>query len=76
MSLGCRVLDMSASGARVELSQTSVRVRSALDLPDRVVLALPIDKVDIIGAVRWRLGRVFGIEFSSPFKSRRAPALG
>lgn len=76
ISLGCRVLDMSANGARVELSQISGRVRSALDLPDRIVLALPIDKVDVIGAVRWRLGKVFGIEFSSPFKPRRAPALG
>lgn len=68
--LGCRVLDMSARGARIELDQLCAKVRSAADLPASIVLALPVDRVDVVAHVRWRRGDALGVEFSSAFRPR------
>lgn len=71
LQLDCLVLDMSSGGARVELAPTRGRKPSAHDLPDIVILALPTDRVEVTGTVRWRDGAHFGIGFTSAFVPTR-----
>lgn len=64
----CSVLDLSATGAKVELVQSKYRVRLAEQLPDQVVLTLTTDRQQVSGRIMWRDGASFGVRFTSPFK--------
>lgn len=67
LRLTCVVLDMSSRGARVLLDQPRGRLCKADELPEAVVLALPTDRVEVTGTIRWRKGPLFGMRFTSAF---------
>lgn len=66
VQLPCSVKDMSATGAGVVLPQ-SYRPKVAADIPDEVLLVLPLDRLGIYGMITWRDGFKFGVRFASAF---------
>ena len=73
----CRVVDMSATGACAELVSPPGRNKQAAELPDRVVLILPHERVEVDCRVQWRQGGRFGVRFLSAMcrvQSSAAPA--
>lgn len=64
----CLVCDLSSTGARVDFLDDSASP-AASTLPDLIVLALPSERVEILGRIRWRSTISFGIKFESKFMS-------
>ncbi|MFM9941618.1 MAG: PilZ domain-containing protein [Hyphomicrobiaceae bacterium] len=69
LSVPCKVLNVSASGVCAMLFDTSTRVQSAAHLPDEILLMFTMDRVEVIGEIRWREASRFGIKFLSSFRT-------
>ena len=73
LTVPCKVLDMSATGAQSVLVVSPSRIRKAQDLPDDVILVFVHDGVETDCVIRWRRGDRFGLRFLSAMrKSERA----
>jgi len=62
LNLPCRIADMSATGARLILTDTK-----ADHLPDRIIIAFS-DRTEIDAEIRWRRERECGVRFVSFFR--------
>lgn len=67
LGIPCKVMDVSGKGAGVLLMQSSPELQSACQLTDQLVLVFRPDRVEIRGAIRWRVGDRFGLQFMSCF---------
>jgi hypothetical protein len=60
----CKVVDMSATGARVRLTPTSDHTRGLpASVPDTFTLVLRIDRLEVDCEVAWRKDREIGVRF-------------
>ncbi|MGD9806738.1 MAG: PilZ domain-containing protein [Hyphomicrobiaceae bacterium] len=66
MNLPCRILDMSATGARLQFNDAN-----AHHLPDRIIVAFS-DHTEIDAEIRWRKERECGVRFVSQFRQLQA----
>lgn len=70
----CIIRDMSATGARIELTAGwGEAFNSAEDVPDEVMLLVRLDKIEVDCLVVWRKTRQFGVRFKGamrPLKRR------
>ena len=65
LHIPCRIVDMSAMGACAELVAPPDRIKLASELPDRLILVLANDRVEVDCRVQWRAGRRLGVQFLS-----------
>ena len=66
LAIPCRVLDMSATGAGTVLDvRPQDRIKLARDLPEKLILVLKQDRVEVDCRVQWRDGTHFGVRFLS-----------
>lgn len=60
----CKVVDMSATGARIRLMPTSEETRGLpAGVPDAFTLVLRIDRLEVDCQVAWRKDREIGVRF-------------
>lgn len=60
----CKVVDMSATGARIRLMPTSDQTRGLpAGVPDTFTLVLRVDRIEVDCEVAWRKDREFGVKF-------------
>jgi len=67
MSLPCRVVNTSATGARLELVGTN-----ACHLPDRIVVVFTSDRMEIDATIQWRTATECGVHFVSLFRKQQS----
>lgn len=67
MSLPCRVVNTSATGARLELVGTN-----ASHLPDRIVVVFTADRTEIDATIQWRTATECGVHFVSLFRRQQS----
>ena len=73
LTVPCRIVDMSATGAGAVITlDQKARVRLARELPDRVVLRLPNDRLEVDCLIRWRNRERFGARFVSVTRPLKA----
>ncbi len=67
VSVPCTVVDMSGTGARLELPPASLKQYGDADhLPDEMVLVLRADRMQVDCEVKWRRGGKIGVRFRGP----------
>ncbi|MEQ1712027.1 MAG: PilZ domain-containing protein [Hyphomicrobium sp.] len=60
----CKIVDMSATGAKIRLMPTSDQTRGLpAGVPDTFTLVLRVDRVEVDCEVAWRHDREFGVKF-------------
>lgn len=65
----CIVVDMSGTGAKLELPASSIKQYGEADhLPNRMTLILKADRLQIDAEVKWRRSGKFGVRFLGPPK--------
>lgn len=70
-AIGCRVLDLSATGLQIELRGGT---GTAARLPDRVSVFVMTESVEFIGEIVWRAGARAGLRLVEP--ARHHPKRG
>ena len=71
LTVPCRVIDMSATGAGTALDvPPHFRIRLACDLPDQIMLILTCEHIEIDCEIQWRDGGRFGARFLSATRRR------
>lgn len=67
VAVPCTVIDMSGTGARLELPPASLKQYGDADhLPDEMVLVLRADRMQVDCDVKWRRGGKIGVRFRGP----------
>lgn len=60
----CKIVDMSATGAKIRLMPTSEQTRGLpAGVPDAFTLVLRVDRIEVDCEVAWRHDREFGVRF-------------
>ena len=60
----CKVVDMSATGARIRLMPTSDQTRGLpAGVPEEFTLVLKVDRIEVDCVVAWRKERELGVKF-------------
>lgn len=60
----CKIVDMSATGAKIRLMPTSDQTRGLpAGVPDEFTLILRVDRIEVDCEVAWRKDREFGVRF-------------
>lgn len=60
----CKIIDMSATGAKIRLMPTSDQTRGLPSgVPDTFTLVLRVDRIEVDCEVAWRHDREFGVRF-------------
>ena len=60
----CKIVDMSATGAKIRLMPTSDQTRGLPSgVPDEFTLVLRVDRIEVDCEVAWRKDREFGVRF-------------
>lgn len=60
----CKIVDMSATGAKIRLMPTSDQTRGLPSgVPDEFTLVLRVDRIEVDCEVAWRKDREFGARF-------------
>ncbi len=63
----CTVIDMSGTGARIELPASSIKQLGGSDLlPDELTLILKADRMQVQCEVKWRRNGRIGVRFLGP----------
>ena len=63
----CTILDMSGSGAQLGLTEASQKEFGDIDhLPDRIVLIMRADRMQVDSQIVWRRGVKVGVRFLVP----------
>lgn len=63
----CTILDMSGSGAQLELTEASQKQFGDIDhLPSRIVLIMRADRMQVDSEMVWRSGIRVGVRFLGP----------
>lgn len=71
MTVPCRLLDMSSTGIGTMIIEDNARRRrSALELPDRILLIMTHERLEVDCLIRWRDGERFGAQFTSMTRRR------
>lgn len=69
VAVPCTVIDMSGTGARLELPPSSIKQYGDADhLPDEMVLVLRADRMQVDCDIKWRRGGRIGVRFRGPPK--------
>ncbi len=62
----CKIMDMSATGARLKLMPTSDGLRGLpAGVPDSFTLVLRVDRIEVDCEVAWRADRELGVKFKA-----------
>lgn len=76
LTVPCRIVDMSATGAGTELDvPPHFRIRLACDLPDQIMLILTREHIEVDCEIQWRHGERFGARFLSATRRRTREVL-
>jgi hypothetical protein len=60
----CKIVDMSATGAKIRLMPTSDQSRGLpAGVPDQFTLVLRVDRIEVDCEVAWRKDRELGVKF-------------
>ena len=74
-SIGCTVLDMSGSGARLRVAGAVRKpFEPEFEIPETFRLLVPRDNISIDCRLAWREGDMVGVAFTSAFKPIKAAA--
>lgn len=68
LTVPCKIVNTSISGALIELVPTNSRIQNADHIPDRVVVVFSSDRVEMDGEIMWRSRERFGLRFLSSFR--------
>lgn len=73
--LGCTVLDMSGSGARLKVDGAVRKAFSpAVAIPETFRLLIPRDNISVECRLAWRDSDTIGVSFTSAFRPIKAAA--